>query len=200
MIISVLKSRTGISPAVNPHGMTGGDFLNGFALGTAKALCENDIPEKYKFLSAEYEIGALNVLYELAVGFYARMADRNAYQQRRVEVGKNAAAEPVQIQRSMGSFLAQNKEKKITIDAIADGIDLKHQKALVFKLLTHMAANDNGITGNLSVEILLSISETICTTYSPTLKILDQSRKTTPYFTLRLLFFILFLAYPKIRQ
>jgi glucose-6-phosphate isomerase len=162
-IISVLKSRNGISPAVDSNGMTSGDYLNGFALGTAKALYENGTGviqisiDKF----SEYELGALIALYERAVGFYASMVNINAYHQPGVEAGKKAAAEILQIQRSLGSFLAENKGKKLTIDAIGDGINLKNQKALVFKLLEHMAANGNGIKRNPSVEILTSTYEAL---------------------------------------
>jgi glucose-6-phosphate isomerase len=160
-IISVLKSRDAVSPAVDPNGMTSGDYLNGFALGTAKALNENGIGviqiSVDKF--SEYELGSLIALYERIVGFYATMVNVNAYHQPGVEAGKKAAAEILQIQRSIGSFLAKNKGKKLTIDTIADGINLKNQKVLVFKLLEYMAANGDGIKRNPSVEILTSTYE-----------------------------------------
>ncbi|MDR0742650.1 MAG: glucose-6-phosphate isomerase [Puniceicoccales bacterium] len=162
-IISVLKSRNGTSPAVEPNGMTSGDYLNGFALGTAKALYENGIGviqisiDKF----SEYELGALIALYERAVGFYASMVNVNAYHQPGVEAGKKAAAEILRVQQSIGSFLAKNKGKKLTIDAIADGIKLKNQKVLIFKLLEHMAANSDGIKRNPFVDILTSIYEAV---------------------------------------
>ncbi|MDR1173620.1 MAG: glucose-6-phosphate isomerase [Puniceicoccales bacterium] len=162
-IISVLKSRNAISPTVDPNDMTSGDYLNGFALGTAKALCENGTGviqiSVDKF--SEYELGSLIALYERVVGFYASMVNVNAYHQPGVEAGKKAAAEILQVQRSIGSFLTKNKGKKLTIDAIADEINLKNQKVLVFKLLEHMAANGNGIKRNPSAEILTSTYEAV---------------------------------------
>ncbi|MDR2777033.1 MAG: glucose-6-phosphate isomerase [Puniceicoccales bacterium] len=160
-IISVLKSRDGASPSVDPNGMRSGDYLNGFALGTAKALNENGTGVIQIFIDkfSEYGLGMLIALYERAVGFYASMVNVNAYHQPGVEAGKKAAAEILQVQQSVGSFLMKNRGKKLTVDAIADGINLKNQKTLVFKLLEHMVANGNGIKRNPSVEILTSTYE-----------------------------------------
>ncbi|MDR2778756.1 MAG: glucose-6-phosphate isomerase [Puniceicoccales bacterium] len=162
-IITVLKSRNGLSPAVDPNGMTSGDYLNGFALGTAKALCENGTGVIQVSIDkfSEYELGALIALYERTVGFYASMINVNAYHQPGVEAGKKAAAEILQIQQSIRSFLANNKGKKLTIDAIAEGINLKNQKVLVFKLLEHMTANGDMVKRHFSAEILKSIYEAL---------------------------------------
>jgi glucose-6-phosphate isomerase len=88
----VLESRSDLSPAVYPTGTISGDYLNGFALGTAKALYANrtgviQIPID---TSSDYALGVLTALYEHAVGFYANLANINTYHQPSVEVGKTA--------------------------------------------------------------------------------------------------------------
>ncbi|MDR1890945.1 MAG: glucose-6-phosphate isomerase [Puniceicoccales bacterium] len=162
-IITVLESRDGVSPAIDNGGMASGDYLNGFALGTAKALSESGTGVIQVSIDkfSEYELGGLIALYERTVGFYASMININAYHQPGVEAGKKAAAEILQIQQSIRSFLVKNKGKRFSIGDIADGVNLKNQKVLIFKLLEHMAANGEAVKKNPSVEILKSTYEAV---------------------------------------
>jgi glucose-6-phosphate isomerase len=145
--IEVLRSRDGDSPAVDGDGMGSGDYLHGFALGTMEALADNGTPIIHVAVDglSELELGALIALYERAVGFYASMVNVNAYDQPGVEAGKKAAIAILQIQRTVADFLARNHGRSFTADAIADAIALPDRKALVFKLLEHMAANDPSV-------------------------------------------------------
>jgi glucose-6-phosphate isomerase len=114
--------------------MTSGDYSNGFALGTIKALCENKtevIQITIDKLSA-YELGMLIALHEHAVGYYVTMININAYHQPGVESGKKTASEILQFQRSILSFLQKNKGRRFTVFDIADGINLKTENILKF--------------------------------------------------------------------
>lgn len=86
------------------------DYLNGFFLGTRKALHDNGrnslsiiIPEVN-----EYYIGALVALFERAVSFYASFVNINAYDQPGVEAGKKAAGKFLEIQNQISSVLAKD--------------------------------------------------------------------------------------------
>jgi glucose-6-phosphate isomerase len=154
-IITALKAKDGPQLCVDSNGMTSGDYLNGFALGTMKALRENGTSVIHISIDkfSEYELGMLIALYERAVGFYASMINVNAYHQPGVEAGKKAAAEILQIQQLIFSFLMKNKGKAFAIDDIANGINLQDQKVLIFKLLNHLVANYDWVKRYQSAEI-----------------------------------------------
>jgi glucose-6-phosphate isomerase len=70
-----------------------GDFLQGFLLGTRRALHDQDRPSLVVTVPQvdAYELGALIALFERAVGLYASLVGINAYHQPGVEAGKQAA-------------------------------------------------------------------------------------------------------------
>ena len=95
--IEVLRDEagSGIAPGeveVEP-GANSGDFLEGFLLGTRRALADNgreSITITIRQLNAR-ALGMLIALFERAVGFYATLVGINAYHQPGVEAGKKAA-------------------------------------------------------------------------------------------------------------
>ena len=90
--IEVLRDRRGASLAVDP-GVTTGDYLAGFLLGTRQALHESG-RESITITIQEvspFSVGVLIALFERAVGFYASLVNINAYHQPGVEAGKKAA-------------------------------------------------------------------------------------------------------------
>jgi glucose-6-phosphate isomerase len=97
--LQVRNDRDGSSLEVDP-GITSGDYLCGFLLGTRRALHENE--RDSITLSVEKvtprSVGALIALYERAVGLYAELVDVNAYHQPGVEAGKAAAAAVLELQ------------------------------------------------------------------------------------------------------
>ncbi|MDR1595347.1 MAG: glucose-6-phosphate isomerase [Puniceicoccales bacterium] len=141
-IISVLRARDGGSILVDSDGMTSGDYLNGFAVGTMRALCENGTRVIHLSIDelSERELGALIALYERSVGFYCSMVNINAYNQPGVEAGKKAAANVLKIQRSIVSFLEKSRGRVVTIDDISSGAQVQ-SKVLAFKIVEHIAAN-----------------------------------------------------------
>jgi glucose-6-phosphate isomerase len=75
-------------------GLDAGDYLQGFLLGTRRALVEKGHPCLTLLLSQvdAYRLGALLALFERAVGLYAAYIGVNAYHQPGVEAGKKAAS------------------------------------------------------------------------------------------------------------
>lgn len=80
---------------------TAGDVLQGFLLGTRRALSEDGRP--VLTLTAPtldaYAMGSLLALFERAVGLYGTLVDLNAYHQPGVEAGKRAARDLLALSR-----------------------------------------------------------------------------------------------------
>ncbi|WIG93546.1 glucose-6-phosphate isomerase [Myxococcus sp. SDU36] len=146
--IEVLKDRDGGSQEVEP-GVTSGDYLLGFLLGTRRALYEKDresltltVPD----VSAR-TLGALIALYERAVGFYATLVHINAYHQPGVEAGKKAAGVVLELQRKLTTRLREARAEARTAEQLAADIGMPDEVETVFKVLQHLAANpDRGVT------------------------------------------------------
>ncbi|MEW6302246.1 MAG: glucose-6-phosphate isomerase [Verrucomicrobiota bacterium] len=140
--IEVLKDRDGKSMEVEPQ-VTSGDYLNGFFLGTRQALAEKgreSITITVKDVSA-FSVGVLIALFERAVGFYATLANINAYHQPGVEAGKKAAGTVIDLQRKALAFLDVNQGKAFGVAEVAAGIGAGDKAETVFKVLEHLAAN-----------------------------------------------------------
>lgn len=144
--IEVLKDREGESMEVEP-GITSGDYLLGFLLGTRKALFEKEresITLTIERVSPE-TLGALIALYERAVGFYASLVHINAYHQPGVEAGKKAATRVIELQRKAVEELSRAGGRPRTADEVARAIDAPDEAETIFKVLEHLAANRRGI-------------------------------------------------------
>jgi glucose-6-phosphate isomerase len=111
--VGVLESRKGKSIEVEP-GVTAGDYLMGFLLGTRNALTEAGKSSMTIVLETvdEKSLGALIALYERAVGYYASKININAYHQPGVEAGKRAAADIIALQKKLikGDSLEENDD------------------------------------------------------------------------------------------
>lgn len=144
--IEVLKDRQGPSLELEP-GVTSGDYLSGFLLGTRQALFENQrdsitvtIPE----VNAT-TVGALIALYERAVSFYGSLVNVNAYHQPGVEAGKKAAATILELQKAILATL-KTEPTAIAMEALAQKVQAPEEVETVYKIVRHLAANDRGIT------------------------------------------------------
>ena len=147
--VEVAKDREkgAASLAVEP-GVTSGDYLHGFLLGTRKALYDNGrgsitltIPD-----ASARSIGTLIALYERAVGLYAQLIGVNAYHQPGVEAGKKAAAAVLALQARVLSDLGAQKGAFRTAERIAASLGAPEETETVFKVLEHLAANpDHGV-------------------------------------------------------
>ncbi len=138
--IEVLKDREGDSIEVE-QGVTAGDFLQGFLLGTRDALSEKDrwsvtltVPD----VSAR-TVGMLIALYERVVGLYASMIGINAYHQPGVEAGKKAAGGVIALKGKLQAALAAAPDRAFTAEALATTV--AGDAELAFKILEHLAAN-----------------------------------------------------------
>jgi glucose-6-phosphate isomerase len=123
-------------------GITSGDYLAGFYLGTRQALFEKGresitvtIPEV-----SEYYVGMLIALFERAVGLYANLVNINAYHQPGVEAGKKAAAAVLQLQTRIMALLAGNATG-MTVDEIAHELHEPASAETIFRVLRHLVTN-----------------------------------------------------------
>src|SRR5262245_60033931 len=136
--IRVLESG-GSAYEVEP-GVTAGDYLHGFLLGTRAALFEND-RESMTITIPRVDartVGGLIALFERAVGLYASLIGINAYHQPGVEAGKKAAASILALQGKIGAALTNTPQ---TAQQIAQAIAAADSVETVYLLLEHLAAN-----------------------------------------------------------
>jgi glucose-6-phosphate isomerase len=123
-------------------GVTPGDYLHGFLLGTRTALYEND-RESVTITVPRVDarsVGALIALFERAVGFYATLVNINAYHQPGVEAGKKAAAAVLDLQRKALAALKAASQPQ-TADQLAAAIGAPDAAETVYHVLEHLAAN-----------------------------------------------------------
>lgn len=140
--IEVLEDRSGASLEVEPA-TTSGDYLLGFLLGTRTALaemCRPSLTITVRRVDAA-TVGQLIALYERAVGLYASLAGINAYHQPGVEAGKKAAAGFLDINRRVLAHLRGASGRDFSVTELADELGLEARPEILFKLLTHLAAN-----------------------------------------------------------
>jgi len=132
----------GSSLPVEP-GVTAGDFLHGFLLGTRAALSDNgrhSLTITIPRVEAR-TVGGLIALFERAVGHYATLVGINAYHQPGVEAGKKAAAAVLKLQAQLQAALTSTPQ---TAPQLAQQIGQSDVEA-VSLLLEHLAAN--GLAG-----------------------------------------------------
>ena len=139
--IEVLRDREGASMEVEAGGITTGDYLQGFFLGTRDALSEknrhsltitvNDISPR--------TLGMLIALYERAVGLYAALVGINAYHQPGVEAGKKAAKGVLQLQTSLLGVLQTHPQRWWNCEQLAEQLGCDQEA--VFLMMRHLAAN-----------------------------------------------------------
>jgi len=140
--IEVKRDREGASIDVD-EGVTTGDYLHAFLLGTQTALAENSRASMTITIDEvnPKTVGMLIALYERAVGFYASLVGINAYHQPGVEAGKKAAAEFLKMQGQVTEFLTEHHGQPFTVEAIAEATSLRGKEATIYKILEHLAAN-----------------------------------------------------------
>jgi glucose-6-phosphate isomerase len=146
--VEVLQDRQGPSLEVEPNA-TAGDFLNGFLLGTRQALFEKGRESLTLTIESvtPFTVGVLIALFERAVGFYASLANINAYDQPGVEAGKKAASAVIKSQLLILDYLARNKGKPFSATQISAAIGTPDDVETVFRICQHLSANKHrGIT------------------------------------------------------
>ena len=150
--IEVLRDRQEASLEVAP-GVTSGDYLSGFLLGTRKALYEGGRSSVTLTLAevSPFTVGVLIALFERAVGFYATLININAYHQPGVQAGKVAADVVLELQARVQKHLAAraalSDPAPETAMQIAQALGVPEATETVFKICEHLAANPGrGIT------------------------------------------------------
>jgi glucose-6-phosphate isomerase len=136
--VRVLES--GGSPLEVEPGMTAGDYLHGFLVGTREALYGNDrqsMTITIRRVDAR-TIGALIAFFERAVGLYASLIHINAYHQPGVEAGKKAAAAMLSLQSKAHAALSHTPQ---TASQIATAIGAAESAESVCLILEHLSAN-----------------------------------------------------------
>jgi glucose-6-phosphate isomerase len=141
--IEVLRDRSGASLEVEGGGLTSGDYLQGFLLGTRDALSEKDRPSATLTIAevSPRTLGMLIALYERVVGLYASLIGINAYHQPGVEAGKAAAGGVIALKLKVAAALKAAPGESFTAEQLAGKLAMPEQTELVFKILEHLAAN-----------------------------------------------------------
>ena len=140
--LQVLKERKATNMEVEP-GVTSGDFLFGFLLGTRRALGDAGHPSITLTLDRfdTRHLGALIALFERAVGLYASRIGVNAYHQPGVEAGKRAATDVLSIRARLLVLLGDDPQ---TASALAEALGTADAD-VVWYLLNRLAINEHGV-------------------------------------------------------
>src|SRR5258708_7830799 len=140
--IEVLRDRAQNSMEVEP-GVTAGDYLQGFYLGTRDALSEKDRHSVTLTLPdvSPRTLGMLIALYERVVGLYASLIGINPYHQPGVEAAKNAATGVIPLKPKILAALKAGSGQTFTAESLAAKIGATEQTELTFKILEHLAVN-----------------------------------------------------------
>lgn len=141
--IEVLKDREAKTAFEVEPGVTSGDFLQGFFLGTRDALSEKDRSSITLTVSelSPRTLGMLIALYERVVGLYATLVGINAYHQPGVEAGKKAAGGVIALKKQVVAALQAAPGKFATAEELAGQLGADVSSEPVFKILEHLAAN-----------------------------------------------------------
>jgi glucose-6-phosphate isomerase len=136
--VRVLES--GGAPIEVEPGVTAGDYLHGFLVGTREALYGND-RQSMTITVCRVDartVGALIALFERAVGLYASLIRINAYDQPGVEAGKKAAAAVLSLQAKALATLSGTPQ---TADQVAAAIGSPQSAESICLILEHLASN-----------------------------------------------------------
>jgi glucose-6-phosphate isomerase len=141
--IEVLRDRDAKTSLEVEPGVTAGDYLQGFYLGTRDALSEKDRHSVTITLPdvSPRSTGMLIALYERVVGLYASLVGINAYHQPGVEAGKKAAGGVIALKLRLAAALKAAPGKFFTAEELAHRLGEPDRTELTFKILEHLAAN-----------------------------------------------------------
>ena len=141
--IEVLKDRDARASLEVEPGITSGDYLQGFLLGTRDALSEKDRHSLTITLPdvSPRTLGMLIALYERVTGLYASLININAYHQPGVEAGKKAAGGVIALKQQLVAALAAADGAPLTAEQLAAKVGAPDKAEIAFKILEHLAAN-----------------------------------------------------------
>jgi glucose-6-phosphate isomerase len=129
-------------------GVDCGDYLQGFLLGTRRALADDERPTMtitVPHVSA-HSLGALIALFERAVGFYGSLIDVNAYHQPGVEAGKQAAKDVLALRAKLTAAVgtAPRRLHELSEELSADRIELLYMAERMVETGRFQRAGDDG--------------------------------------------------------
>jgi glucose-6-phosphate isomerase len=131
----------GEAPVEVEEGVTSGDYLVGFLLGTRRALAESDRPVLSLSIPRvdARSLGALIALFERAVGLYASLVRINAYHQPGVEAGKKAAKSVLELQRALLAAMEESPQERRSAPEWAESVGRAELAVEALWLLEHLA-------------------------------------------------------------
>jgi glucose-6-phosphate isomerase len=141
--IEILKDRVSDNHFEVEPGVTSGDYLHGFFLGTRAALAEkarDSVTVTVEDNSAA-TVGVLIALYERAVGIYAQLVNINAYHQPGVEAGKKAATVAINLKLLIFKYLKENRGQFFSAVQLAKNVKAPEMAETVYKLCRHLSVN-----------------------------------------------------------
>ncbi len=133
-----------------------GDTLQGFMLGTRRALTDADRPSITLTVPQidAHELGGLVALFERAVGLYASLIGVNAYHQPGVEAGKRAAVAVLELSvRVRDALTAEPAEVQVL------ALALKADPVEVLYVLQRLEATGRATRHGLGLEALYSMGQ-----------------------------------------
>ncbi len=141
--IEVLKDRDARTSLEVEPGITSGDYLQGFFLGTRDALSEKNRHSLTITLPdvSPRTLGMLIALYERVTGLYATLVNINAYHQPGVEAGKKAAGAVITLKQQLVAALKASPGVAYTAEKLAATAGAPDKAEIAFKILEHLAAN-----------------------------------------------------------
>jgi glucose-6-phosphate isomerase len=145
----------GGSPTEVESGITAGDYLSGFFLGTRAALAEKNRGSVTITIDrvSPFTVGALVALFERTVSIYAAMVNINAYHQPGVEAGKKAAAVVLALQHKLVAAMRDREGERLTAKEWAALVNGDAETS--FRILQHLAHNGRAtVTGRLPATAL----------------------------------------------
>lgn len=141
------STKAGVPALEVEKGITSGDYLAGFWLGTRTAL--SDAGRKSLSIICDKldarTLGALIALYERAVGYYASLVNINAYHQPGVEAGKKAAAEVLALQNQAVQHLRANPDSAFKAEELAAALKQEAHAETLLHVLDHLAVNKRSV-------------------------------------------------------
>jgi len=140
--INVLKDRSSEGTSVEP-GVTSGDYLNGFFMGTRQALHDSKRNSITLTVSEvdPFTVGVLIALFERTVGLYASLININAYHQPGVEAGKKAASDILKLQGQILKVLKEGKGVGLNPNELAQKLGEEVSIEDVFLICEHLTGS-----------------------------------------------------------
>jgi glucose-6-phosphate isomerase len=140
VFVEVLPEPAENTLEVEKPGITSGDYLGSFLIGTREALFASDRPSiTISVGKVETAVPMLIALFERAVGLYAELLNINAYHQPGVEAGKKAASDTLALLVKAKQYLT-TQSAPLSAEEVAAGIGEPEAVETLSRVLRRLAA------------------------------------------------------------